>query len=131
VLIHTRDPAVPTTVTLSISGGGLTRTGTLTVNPVPAALLPAPRLVAPGAGSRFTVGQAVPFDWGDVAGAASYTLQVGTSTAFTTVVLTRTVTASQVSAAVATTGDRSWRVRANRADGSAGAWSAARSIRIR
>jgi hypothetical protein len=131
VLIQTRNPAAQTTVTLSVSGGGVTRTGTLTVNPMPAAPLPAPSLVAPGAGSRFNVGQAVPFDWNDVAGAASYTLQVGSSSAFTTVVLTRTVTASQVSAAVATSGDRFWRVRALRADGSPGVWSPARSVRIR
>jgi hypothetical protein len=131
VLIQTRNPASPTTVTLSVSGGGVIKTGTLTVNPIGDAPLPAPSLVAPGAGSRFTVGQAVPFDWSNVAGAASYTLQVGSSSIFTTVVLTRTVTASQVSAALTAAGDRSWRVRANRADGSAGAWSAVRSIRIR
>jgi len=131
VLIQTRNPAAQTTVTLSVSGGGVTRTGTLTVNPMPAAPLSAPSLVAPGAGTRFNVGQAVPFDWNDVAGAASYTLQVGSSSTFTTVVLTRTVTASQVSAALTAAGDRSWRVRANRADGSTGAWSAVRSIRIR
>jgi hypothetical protein len=134
VLIHTRNPAAPTTVTLSVAGGGVTKTGTLTVNPIPVAQpapLPAPSLSAPASGARFNVGQTVPFNWSDVTGAASYTLQVGTSNTFTTVVLTRTVTASQVSAALTTSGDRFWRVRAARADGSAGAWSAARSIRIR
>jgi hypothetical protein len=131
VLIHTRNPAAPTNVTLSVSGGGVTKTGTLTVNPIAAAPLPAPSLTAPASGARFNVGQAVPFDWSNVSGAASYTLQVGSSSTFTTVVLTRTVTASQVSAAVTTSGDRFWRVRAIRADGSAGAWSTARSIRIR
>jgi hypothetical protein len=131
VLIQTRSPAVPTTVTLSVSGGGVTRTGTLTVNPVPLAPLPAPSLVAPGAGSRFNTGQSVPFDWTDVAGASTYTLQVGASSTFAAVVLTRTVTASQVSAVLTAAGDRSWRVRANGADGNAGAWSAVRSIRIR
>jgi hypothetical protein len=134
VLIHTRNPAAPTTVTLSVAGGGVTKTGTLTVNPIPVAPpapLAAPSLSAPAAGARFNVGQTVPFNWSDVTGAASYTLQVGTSSTFTTVVLTRTVTASQLSVALTAAGDRAWRVRANRSDGSAGAWSAVRSIRIR
>lgn len=131
VLVQTRNPAVATTVSLSVSGAGVTRTAVLTVNPIPLAPLPAPSLLAPTSGSRFSVGQTVPFDWSDVAGAATYTLQVGTSTTFTTVVLTRTVTASQLSVALPTAGDRFWRVRANRSDGSAGGWSAARSIRIK
>jgi hypothetical protein len=66
-----------------------------------------------------------------VANAATYTLQVGTTSTFATIVLTRTVTASQLSVALTAAGDRSWRVRANRSDGSAGAWSAVRSVRIR
>jgi hypothetical protein len=131
VLVHSANPAAPTTVTLSVSGAGVTRTATLTVNPIALSPLRAPSLVSPAAGARFSVGQTVRFDWSDVAGAASYTLQVGSSSTFTTVVLSRTVTASQVSAALSAAGDRYWRVRANRADGSAGAWSTARSIRIR
>jgi hypothetical protein len=133
VLIQTRNPAASTTVTLSVEGAGVTRTATLTVNPIPVVTpspLPAPSLVAPSSGARFGVNRSIPFDWSTVSGAATYTLQVGTSTGFTTVVLTRTVTASQVSAAVASAGDRFWRVRANRSDGTPGAWSATRSIRI-
>jgi hypothetical protein len=131
VLVHTTNPAVPTTVTLSVSGSGVTKTATLTVNPIPLAPLPAPSLLAPAAAARFAPNQAVPFDWSDVAGAATYTLQVGSSSTFGTIVLTRTVTASQLSVALTAAGDRSWRVRANRADGSAGAWSAVRSVRIK
>lgn len=131
VLIQTRNPAVPTAVTLSVSGAGVTLTATLTVNPIPLAPLPAPSLVAPSSGARFAPGQSIPFDWSDVSGATSYTLQVGTTSTFTTVVLTRTVTASQLSAALSATGDRSWRVRANRSDGSPGGWSTVRSIRIK
>ncbi len=131
VLVHTRNPAAPTAVTLSVSGGGGTKSAVLTVNPIPLAPLPAPSLVAPANGSRFDAGRTIPFDWSNVTNAASYTLQVGTTSTFGTVVLTRTVTTSQVSAALTGSGDRSWRVRANRSDGSAGAWSAVRSIRIR
>jgi hypothetical protein len=130
VLIQTANPAAPTTVTLSVSGAGVTRTATLTVNPIAIAPLPAPTLLSPAAGARFAVGQTVRFDWSDVAGATSYRLEVGTSSTFATVVLTRTVSASQVSAALSAAGDRFWRVRAIRADGSAGAWSAARSMRV-
>jgi len=131
VLIHTTNPAAPTTVTLSVSGGGVTKSATLTVNPIPLSPLPAPSLAAPASGSRFSVGQTIPFDWSDVGGAASYTLQVGSSSSFAAVVLERTVTASQLSVALTAAGDRFWRVRAHRADGSPGAWSAVRSIRIR
>jgi hypothetical protein len=109
----------------------VTKTGTLTVNPLPLASLPAPSLVAPAASARVTSGQSVAFDWSDVPSAASYTLQVSSSSAFTTTVLERTVTASQVAAALTATGDRWWRVRAARADGSPGAWSAVRTFRVR
>jgi hypothetical protein len=131
VLVQTRAPAGPTTVTLTVSGGGVSRSAVLTVNPIPLAPLPGPSLVAPANGARFSVGQAIPFDWSTVANAATYTLQVGTTSTFATVVLTRTVTLSQLSVALTASGDRAWRVRANRSDGSAGAWSAVRSLRIR
>ncbi|MEA2317859.1 MAG: hypothetical protein QOD44_2048 [Solirubrobacteraceae bacterium] len=134
VLIQTRNPATTTTVTLSVSGGGVTKTATLTVKPMPTAPPPplaAPTLVAPANSARVAPGQSVTFDWSDVANAASYTLQVSSSSAFTTTVLDRTVTASQVAAALTATGDRFWRVRANRADGSAGTWSAVRSFRVK
>jgi hypothetical protein len=134
VLVQTSNPAAPTTVTLSVSGAGVTRTVQLTVNPLaspPPTALPAPSLLSPASGARFDAGRSIPFDWSNVTGAATYTLQVGTTTAFTTVVLTRTVTASQVSAAVTSVGDRFWRVRANSSDGTPGTWSGARSIRIR
>jgi energy-coupling factor transporter ATP-binding protein EcfA2 len=134
VLIQTRNPATTTTVTLSVSGGGVTKTATLTVKPMPTAPPPplaAPTLVSPANSGRVTAGQSVTFDWSDVANAASYTLQVSSTSAFTTTVLDRTVTASQVAAALTATGDRFWRVRANRADGSPGTWSAVRSFRVK
>jgi hypothetical protein len=141
VLIQTRAPSQRTTVTLSVSGGGVTKTATIIVNPMappppppppPPATLAAPSLVAPAASARITAGQSVTFDWSDVAGAASYTLQASSSSAFTTTVLERTgVTASQVAASFTATGDRWWRVRATSAGGTPGAWSAARTFRVR
>lgn len=131
VLVQTASPAAVTTVTLSVSGAGVTKTATLTVNPVGVAPLPAPTLLAPASGARFAPGQSIAFDWTDVAGAGSFTLQVSASSAFTSTVLERTVTTSQTAAALTTTGDRWWRVRANASGGTPGAWSAARSLRIK
>jgi hypothetical protein len=131
VLIQTRNPTQPTTVTLSVSGAGVTKTGTLTVNPMPAAPLAAPTLVAPSANTRVAPGKSVTFDWNDVAGAGSYTLQASSSSAFTTTVLERTVTASQIAASFTATGSRWWRVRAIRPDGSPGTWSPARAFEVK
>ena len=91
------------------------------------ALVVGPVLTAPPAWGAVSVSRA------ELSGTSlrPYTLQVGTSTAFTTLVLERTTTASQLSAVLPTQGDRSWRVRAHRPDGSAGAWSAARSLRVK
>jgi len=130
VLILTTNPAAATTVTLSVSGSGVTKTATLSVNPIPLSPLPAPALQSPASGARFTAGQSVSFDWGDVPNAASYTLQVSASSTFTSILLERSSTPSQIATTFAATGDRFWRVRANRVDGSPGSWSAVRSFRI-
>jgi hypothetical protein len=131
VIVSTFAPAVPTTVTLTVSGAGISKSVNLVVNPFPAAPLAAPSLVSPAASARFAPNAAIAFDWGDVVGAASYTIQVGTTSAFTSTLVNQTVVASALSTSLAATGDRFWRVRANRADGSAGAWSAARAFRIK
>lgn len=131
VLILTTNPAAATNVTLSVSGAGVTRTVTLTVNPIPLPPLPAPTLLSPASGARFAPGQSVPFDWSDVPNAASYTLQVSSSSTFASILLERSSSASQVTASFAATGDRFWRVRATGPDGSPGTWSAARSFRIK
>lgn len=133
VLILTTNPAVATTVTLSVSGAGVTKAVTLTVSPIPlpAPTLPAPTLVSPASGARFAPGQSVPFDWSDVPNAASYTLQVSSTSTFASILLERSSTASQLAASFAARGDRFWRARANHLDGSPGSWSAPRSFRIK
>jgi hypothetical protein len=131
VLITTTPPSAPSTVQLTVSGGGVAKSVSLLVNPFPTAPLSAPSLLAPAASARFAPGAPITFDWGDVTGAASYTLQVSASSAFTATLIDRTVPASQLSVSLPTTGDRFWRVRANRADGSGGTWSAARAIRVK
>ena len=87
-------------------------------------------LVSPANDARLT--QPVTFDWTDASGAASYTIQIDDSSAFSApIVLSQTVTPSQL-----TTGsipganvDRWWRVRANGPTGVAGAWSSTRRFR--
>ena len=46
-LVFTQPPAVPTTVTISVSGAGVTKSALLTVNPFPTAPMPAPTLLSP------------------------------------------------------------------------------------
>jgi hypothetical protein len=133
-LVQTTAPTVQKVVTITATGGGVTKTATLTVNPVaapPPAPLAAPTLLTPASGARVAPGPSVAFDWGDVARAASYRLQVSSASTFATTVVDRVVTASQVATALTATGDRFWRVRATDAAGTAGAWSAARSFRVK
>jgi hypothetical protein len=132
VLVTTIPPlSTPKSVTLSVSGAGVTMTVSLLVNPFPAGPLPAPALLSPADAARPAPNTPITFDWSDVAGAATYTIQVATTTAFTSTVLTSTVVPSQLVTSLAATGDRFWRVRANRPDGSAGAWSASRALRVK
>lgn len=136
--VSTQPVTTTTTVTISASGAGVTRSATLTLQPAapppppPSPTpLPAPSLLSPANGARFQPGQNVPFDWSDVSGAASYRIQVGTTNTFTTTVLDRVVTPSQFSTATLPTRDLFWRVRAIDTGGTAGAWSAVRSLRIK
>jgi hypothetical protein len=73
----------------------------------------------------------VAFDWADVVGAGSYTFQVSSTSGFTSTLVNATVSASAFSTSFPATGDRFWRVRANKPDGTAGTWSAASAFRIK
>jgi hypothetical protein len=130
-LVQTTAPSARTVVTISASSAGVTKTATLTVEPVGAAPPAAPTLLAPAAAARFAPGQSVPFDWSDVPRAASYRIQVSSSSAFSSTVLDRVVTASGLATSFTAAGDRFWRVRAQDATGTPGAWSAARSLKIK
>ena len=132
-LIFTSNPAVPTTVTITASGAGVSKTATLTVNPFSfsPAPLPAPTLLAPASGARFAAGQVVSFDWSDVSGAASYTIQVSSTSAFSTTAVDQVVTLSQFATSSLPIADLFWRARANDAGGNPGAWSTVRSIRVK
>lgn len=131
VLVLTTNPAVATSVTLSVSGAGVTMSTTLTVLPIPLAPLPAPTLLSPADGARFAPNQSIAFDWNDVSGAETYTFQVSSASTFTSILLQRSSTTSQIAASLVAAGNRYWRVRAIRLDGSPGSWSAVRSVRIK
>jgi hypothetical protein len=131
--IDTTAVATPTSVTIAATYGASTRTATQTVAPpsdVPPELS-APSLVSPANDARWAPGVSRTFDWTDVSGVATYTVQVSTSSAFTTIQLERTVTASQTALSFSSQGTRYWRVRANDSAGRAGPWSATRSFRIK
>jgi hypothetical protein len=120
-----------TSVTITATAGGVTRTTTLTVNP-PSTTLTAPSLVSPAADQRFSLGQSITFDWTDVSGAASYTIEIDDDDKFSApAVLIQTVAASQLTTAALPARTMWFRVRANSASGSAGPWSAVRRFEVR
>jgi hypothetical protein len=130
-LVFTQPPATPTTVTISVTGAGVTKSAPITVNPFPAAPLTAPALLSPADGTRFAQGASVTFDWSDVSGAANYSIQVSTSSTFGTTVVNQTTAASTFATATLPVANLFWRARANAAGGTAGAWSATRSLRVK
>ncbi|MDX6537005.1 MAG: hypothetical protein QOD37_1346, partial [Gaiellales bacterium] len=72
--------------------------------------------------------QPIAFDWSDVSGAASYTIQIGDSSAFTTLVRSDSVTASSYSTGGLAATTQFWRVRGVNSAGTPGPWSAVRSF---
>jgi hypothetical protein len=117
-----------------------TRSASLTVTsgaappptPPPSGTLPAPLLVTPAADARFAPGTNITFDWSDVTGAASYTIQIDDSNTFPSpLIVNQTVTASQFSSNTLPTTTMWWRVRANDASGNPGTWSAAPRFEVK
>jgi hypothetical protein len=94
--------------------------------------LAAPALVSPANDARFLPGSSITFDWSDVAGAASYTIQIDNSQTFgAPFTVDQTVGVSQFTTSTLPTARMWWRVRANDSGGAAGAWSAVRRFEIR
>ena len=130
--VTTNSVTTATAVTISATGGGATRNTTLTVNPPSSGTLPAPSLVSPASDARFRPGQAITFDWSDVAGAASYTIEIDNSEAFSApLTVSRTTSASQFTTSTLPTTRMWWRVRANNASGTPGAWSSVRRFEVK
>ena len=87
--------------------------------------LPAPNLLAPANNNQTLVSQPFTFDWSDVAGAASYTIQVDTASDFAApLVRDESLAASNLTTGGFAAGIYSWRARAVNTAGVAGAWSA-------
>jgi hypothetical protein len=120
------------TVTIRVSNNQLgSRSATLTVTAAPVGPLPAPSLLSPAHDARFSAGQAIAFDWSDVSGAASYTIQIDDSDAFSTpLVRSQAVTASQYTESTLPRRRMWWRIRAHDAAGNPGAWSTVRRVRV-
>ena len=94
--------------------------------------LAAPSLVSPANDARFDEGRSITFDWSDVAGAASYTIQIDTSSTFSApLTLQQTTSVSRFTTSTLPAARLWWRVRANDASGASGAWSAVRRVEVK
>ena len=135
--VSTLAVSTDTVATLSASLGAIgavavTQLTTLTITPAGQAGLAAPSLASPANGARFNAGSAVAFDWSDVAGATSYTIQIDSSSSIAApLTATQTLSASQVTITGLPKQKLWWRVRANAASGAPGAWSVVRSFEMK
>jgi hypothetical protein len=132
--VTTAEVTASTPVSIFAVYGSVIRTAALTIHPPGSApgALPAPTLVSPSNGAQFRRGRTISFDWSDVSGAASYTMQIDDSSAFSTsLVLERNRTTSSFSTSSLPTGTFWWRVRANDSSGTPGAWSVVRTLEVR
>jgi hypothetical protein len=95
-------------------------------------LLAAPSLLSPAASARFRRGTSITFDWTDVSGAASYTIQIDDSQSFSAPLIVQQTTPTSQYATSTLPARRMWfRVRANSADSAAGTWSSSRRFEVR
>jgi hypothetical protein len=126
-----------TSVGITATYGGVSRTTTLTVTPASSTPpssdpLPAPTLVSPAADARFSPGASITFDWTDVSGAASYTIQIDDSDTFAAPQLVnQDTTVSQFTTNTLPATRMWWRVRAKSASGTPGSWSLARRFEVK
>jgi hypothetical protein len=88
-------------------------------------------LLSPPADARFAPGTNIVFDWGDVTGAVSYTIQIDDQDTFPSpLIVNQTATTSQFNTSALPTLRMWWRARAN-GTGGPGQWSAARRFEVR
>src|SRR5262249_43041821 len=99
-------------------------------SPTPPQTLPAPSLISPAADARFAPGTNIAFDWSDVAGASSYTIQIDDQDTFSSPIVNQTGGTSQFSTDTLPTVRMWWRARGN-SGGTPGNWSAARRFEVR
>ncbi len=111
---------------------GTAPTPTPTPTPPSAGTLPAPSLLSPAADARFAPGTNIIFDWSNVTGAASYTIQIDDQDTFPSpFIVNQTVTASQFSSSTLPTRTMWWRARANDTSGKPGNWSSIRRFEVK
>jgi len=126
--ISTSSVSTQTVVTISVSGGGVTKTADLTVNPTAPAPPPtpgAPTLLSPATDAK--VGQPITFDWSDVANATRYEIQIDSSQNFTApLTLSQMVSVSQATITGLPAQRLFWRVRAFNSADVAGPFSSSR-----
>jgi hypothetical protein len=122
-----------TAVTITAAVGGVTRTATLAVNPqTTGGALAAPSLLSPANDARFSPGQTITFDWSDVAGASSYTIQIDNSETFSApFTAEQTTSVSRFTTSTLPITRLWWRVRANDGSGAPGAWSSVRRVEVK
>jgi len=132
--VNTSAVTANSSVTITATYGGVSRTTTLTVTPASTSTspLPAPSLISPAADARFSPGTSITFDWTDVSGAASYTIQIDDSDTFSApLVVSQNTTGSQFTTSTLPTIRMWFRVRANSASGTPGSWSPARRFEVK
>ncbi|HZN79284.1 MAG TPA: hypothetical protein VFC01_06295 [Mycobacterium sp.] len=130
--VSTSTVAASTSATLTATYNTVSRTVVLTVTPVPTGPLPAPTLSSPAADARFLPGQNIVFDWSDVTGATSYTIQIDDQDTFPAPqIVSQTVTPSTYSNSTLPTRQMWWRVRANDSAGNPGTWSSVRRVEVK
>ncbi|HKY44374.1 MAG TPA: hypothetical protein VJM50_14905, partial [Pyrinomonadaceae bacterium] len=132
--VNTSAVAANTAVTITATYGGVSRTTTLTVTPASTSTspLPAPSLISPAADARFSPGTSITFDWTDVSGAASYTIQIDSEESFAAPqVVNQNTTVSQFTTSTLPTIRMWFRVRANSASGTPGSWSPIRRFEVK
>lgn len=94
--------------------------------------LATPTLLTPSADQRFLAGASVTFDWSDVTGAVSYTIQIDDRDNFPApLVVNQTTTASSFATASLPRTTMWWRVRATSSTGATSAWSSARRFEVK
>jgi hypothetical protein len=100
--------------------------------PPPSGPLSAPSLLSPPADARFSRGTSIRFDWTDVSGAATYTLQIDDAQSFSAPLIVQQTTPTSQYVTSTLPARRMWfRARANDAAGAPGTWSASRRFEVR
>jgi hypothetical protein len=118
-----------TSASITATYAGVSRSASLSVTAAAGTTPAAPTLASPSNGATGVV-QPPTLDWNDVANAASYEVQVdSSSTIASPFVANPTVTTSQATLPTLTAGQTLWwRVRGRNSGGTAGAWSSTRSF---